>query len=71
MLDWDKVENRRKFFEEFANDNEFDAYDPNAWTPLPVDEIMKNKVFINIFISFLFLFISISLEIKYYNVGSQ
>eukprot|EP00026_Physarum_polycephalum_P003118 Phypoly_transcript_03127.p1 GENE.Phypoly_transcript_03127~~Phypoly_transcript_03127.p1 ORF type:complete len:674 (+),score=87.16 Phypoly_transcript_03127:242-2263(+) len=40
---WDKVENRRKFFENYAKDNGFDPQDAYSWYIQPREKILSYK----------------------------
>jgi hypothetical protein len=55
---WAKVENRRKFFENFANLSGFDPLIPNHWYKQSREKIMATKVSYTLDV-FLFLFITL------------
>lgn len=41
---WKEVENRRKFFEDFAVQNQFNPLQPENWYSVPTVTILKSKV---------------------------
>jgi hypothetical protein len=41
---WDKVENQRKLFENYARDNEFNPLIPDNWYSQPKEKILNYKV---------------------------
>lgn len=44
IASWKEIENRRKFFEDYATENHFDSQDANQWYKQPREKIMAAKV---------------------------
>lgn len=58
---WKKPENRRKFFVDYANKNNFDPLVPSNWYSIKVDDVSAEKVLVP-FISSINSFIKIELQ---------
>lgn len=55
---WDQLENRRKFFENYAEDNHFDPLIAENWYSQPIYQIMAVRVRLSLFINYLCLLIN-------------
>lgn len=55
---WNEVQNRRKVFEEYAKEYNFDAYRPSDWYSQPVERIINTKVLFYLFYSSVLVFSS-------------